>query len=193
MQNELPGFEPAHAVHNLFFALSPAPATRAAIAAAADALRAADAPAGRWLKPPRYHLTLQFLGEYAHVPADLVARAIEAAGQVTLAPFSFALDVVGSFGARRMPLWLGCSEVPPELLRLHEALGKALARHACRTHGATRLVPHVTILRDAERALHRRLPLPIAWHVDEFVLIDSQPPEPYRVVGRWPLQAGQET
>jgi 2'-5' RNA ligase len=49
----------------------------------------------------------------------------------------------------------------------------------------------VTILRDAERALHRHLPLPIAWQVDEFVLIDSQPPEPYRVVGRWPLRSDQ--
>jgi 2'-5' RNA ligase len=187
MQKELPGFEPVRAVHNLFFALSPPAPTRSAIATAADALRTTDAPAGRWLKPPRYHLTLQFLGEHLPVPADLVARAIEAAGLVRLAPFAFALDVVGSFGAHRMPLWLGCSEAPAELLRLHETLGTALARHACRTHGATRLVPHVTILRDAERALHRRLPSPIAWQVDEFVLIDSQPPEPYRVVGRWPL------
>jgi 2'-5' RNA ligase len=187
MQNELPGLEPVRAVHNLFFALSPPASTRASIAAAADALRTAEAPVGRWLKPPRYHLTLQFLGEYAHVPADLLARAIESAAQVTLARFSFELDIVGSFGARRMPLWLGCSEVPAELLRLHEALGKALARHACRTHGATRLVPHVTILRDAEQALHRRLSEPITWRVDEFVLIDSQPPDPYRVVGRWPL------
>jgi 2'-5' RNA ligase len=187
MQNELPGLEPVRAVHNLFFALSPPASTRASIAAAADALRTAEASVGRWLKPPRYHLTLQFLGEYAHVPADLLARAIESAAQVTLARFSFELDIVGSFGARRMPLWLGCSEIPAELLRLHEALGKALARHACRTHGATRLVPHVTILRDAEQALHRRLSEPITWRVDEFVLIDSQPPDPYRVVGRWPL------
>jgi len=187
MQNEQPALEPARMVHNLFFALAPGLATRAAIAAAADALRVADAPAGRWVKPPRYHMTLQFLGEYMRVPTDLVARAIEAAGQVRLAPFAFALDVVGSFGARRMPLWLGCSEAPAGLLRLHDALGNALARRACRTHGATKLVPHVTVLRDAERALHRHLAEPIRWHVDEFVLIDSQPPDPYRVVGRWPL------
>jgi 2'-5' RNA ligase len=45
----------------------------------------------------------------------------------------------------------------------------------------------VTILRDAEQALRRPLAQPITWHVDEFVLIDSQPPEPYRVTGRWPL------
>jgi 2'-5' RNA ligase len=187
MQNDPPGFERAPAIHNLFFALSPPASTRASIAAAADSLRATEAPAGRWLKPPRYHLTLQFLGEHERVPADLVIRAIESAGQVALARFSFALDIVGSFGARHMPLWLGCSETPAELLHLHDALGKALARHACLTHGATRLVPHVTILRDAEQALHRHLSEPITWRVDEFVLIDSQPPEPYRVVGRWPL------
>ena len=193
MQSELPGFEPARAIHNVFFALSPPASTRAAIAAAADALRATDAPPGRWLKPPRYHLTLQFLGEHARLSPDLVARTIDAAGDIHEAPFEFALDAIGSFGARRMPLWLGCDETPVDLLHLHEALGKALARRACRTHGATRLVPHVTILRDAEHALHRPLRPPIPWRVDEFVLIDSQPPEPYRVIGRWPLQAGQGT
>jgi len=187
MQGDLPGFAPVQATHNLFFALSPAAATRAAIAAAVEALRAEDDPRGRWLKPPRYHLTLQFLGTFEQPPADLVARAVAAAAQVSLPTFDFTLDVVGSFGARSMPVWLGCQEPPPALLQLHDALGAALARLGCRTHGTSRLVPHVTILRDAERALRQPLARPIAWHVDEFVLVDSRPPDPYRVVGRWPL------
>jgi 2'-5' RNA ligase len=187
MQGELPGFAPAPAIRNLFFALAPAPATRAAMAAAADALRAEHDPRGRWLKPARYHLTLQFLGEFAQVPPDLVARAIAASADIALPRFDFRLDVAGSFGARGMPVWLGCQEAPAALLQLHDALGRALARHGCRTHGASRMVPHVTILRDAEHALRRPLAPPIDWHVEEFVLIDSQPPEPYRVIGRWPL------
>lgn len=188
MQGDLPGFAPAPAAaHNLFFALSPAASTRAAIAAAADRLRAELDPRGRWLKPSRYHLTLQFLGAFAQAPPDLVSRAIAAAAQVALPRFDFLLDVVGSFGARSMPVWLGCQEAPAALLQLHDVLGGALARHGCRTHGASRLVPHVTILRDAGQALRQPLAQPIAWHVDEFVLIDSQPPEPYRVIGRWPL------
>lgn len=187
MQGDPPGFAPTAAIHNLFFALSPPAATRAAIADVAQALRADHDPRGRWLKPPRYHLTLQYLGAFAQAPADLIARAVAAAAQVSQAPFDFSLDVVGSFGAHSRPVWLGCREAPAALLRLHESLGAALARHGCRTHAGTRLVPHVTILRDAEQPLRPSLARAIPWHVDEFALVDSRPPDPYRVIGRWPL------
>lgn len=172
---------------NLFFALSPGATTRAAIASAAESLRAQSDPPGRWLKPARYHLTLHFLGTFAQPPVDLVARAVAAATQVALPGFAFALDVVGSFGASGMPVWIGCRDTPPALLELHRALGAALARLGCRPHGPSRLVPHVTILRNSERALRQPLAAPIPWRVDEFVLIESRPPDPYHAVGRWSL------
>ncbi|HEY6941525.1 RNA 2',3'-cyclic phosphodiesterase [Dokdonella sp.] len=172
---------------NLFFALSPDAATRKAIAAAAETLRTEFDPPGRWLKPARYHLTLQFLGSFTQAPADLVARAVAAASQVSLPAFDVVLDVVGSFGASGMPVWIGCRETPPALLRLHDELGIALARLGCRPHGPSRLVPHVTVLRDAKRALRRPLAAAIPWRVDEFVLIESRTPDPYRTVGRWSL------
>lgn len=173
--------------HNLFFALSPDAATRKAIAAAAEALRGEHGDIGRWLSPPRYHLTLQFLDAHATLPGDLVRRAVDAAARVQVAPFSFALDVVGSFGARHMPVWIGCSALPRGLGDLHHALEGALRYHGIAPEPHARFVPHVTILRDATRALHRPLAVPIEWPVDEFALIDSEPPSPYRVVGRWPL------
>jgi 2'-5' RNA ligase len=47
--------------------------------------------------------------------------------------------------------------------------------------------PHLTVMRD----VHARLPptaiAPLRWPVREFVLVDSQPPRPYKIVGRWPL------
>jgi 2'-5' RNA ligase len=189
MQRQLPGLGP-HEVHNLFFALSPDETTRASIAAAADALRIERAPRGRWLKPPRYHLTLQFLGEHSLVSPDLVERACAAATAVQACTFEIVLDSVGSFGANKsMPVWLGCSEVPDSLQQLHHDLGRSLIKHGCRSFGAANLVPHVTILRDAEQVLQQPLSAPIRWRVNAFVLIDSciQPPAPYRILGRWPL------
>lgn len=173
--------------HNLFFALSPGVATRAAIAAAAHALRDEHPDIGRWINPPRYHMTLLFLGAHDALPGRVVTQAIEAAMHVKAAPFAFPLGVVGSFGARRMPVWFGCNAMPPALRRLHDGLETALRPAFPTQDHAVRFVPHVTIVRDATRALHRALDPPIVWPVDEFALIDSEPPNPYRVIARWPL------
>lgn len=189
-QSHLPGFDPpAREIHNLFFALWPDEATRARIAAAADALRRGPAPQGRWLKPERYHLTLEFLGEHAAFPAALAERAAQAAADVQAAAFDLDLDIAGSFGNTKIPCWLGCRTMPEGLGRLHENLRTALAARGCRVV-RTQLVPHVTILRDADRALQAVLPAPLRWRIDEFVLIDSrtQPFAPYRVLGRWALR-----
>jgi 2'-5' RNA ligase len=189
-QSHLPGFAPpAREIHNLFFALWPDEATRARIAAAADRLRREQAPQGRWIRPERYHLTLEFLGEHAAFPAALAERAAAAAGEVQAEAFALDLDVAGSFANAKIPCWFGCRTPPPGLLRLHERLRAALAAHGCRVARAP-LVPHVTILRDADRRLQAELPAPLRWAVGEFVLVDSrtQPFAPYRVLGRWPLR-----
>lgn len=192
-QASLPGFDlPVPEVHNLFFALLPDAVTRARIAAAADGLqRRAGAPRGRWLKPERYHLTLSFLGEHARLPPDLVGRAVSAASDVRAAAFDLELDRAGSFaGNARIPCWFGCRAAPTALQALFDDLSAALRRRACRVVGAARLVPHVTVLRDADRGVDLALDAAIAWHVEEFVLIDSQtqPFQPYRILGRWPLR-----
>ncbi len=191
-QASLPGFDvPAPEIHNVFFALLPDEATRARIAAAAEWLQQqADVPHGRWLKPARYHLTLPFLGEHSRLAPELVERAMAAANEVDAAAFDLELDLAGSFaGNARIPCWLGCRETPTALQALFDGLSAALRRHACRTVGSAQLVPHVTVLRDADRGVRMPLDPAIAWRVDEFVLIDSQtqPFRPYRILGRWPL------
>lgn len=188
--SDLPGMEPApRETHSLFFALWPDDATRARIAAAADALHAGDATRGRRIKPHRYHLTLHFLGERASFPHDLAAHAGAAAAGVHAATFDLPLDSVGSFDGAGKPCWLGCSTTPDALRSLYDQLGDALRRAGCRGAGGPRFVPHVTLLRDAERCTQARSPVRIDWHVDEFVLIHSrtQPPAPYRRLGEWPL------
>lgn len=185
-----PGYSPrmagAHG-HNLFFAILPDAAAGRAIAATVRRLRNADAIRGRWLDPARHHLTLRFLGTHAAPPAELVRCALAAAARVRVAGFRFTLDVVGTFEGRHPPAWIGCSALPEGLRGLHDALEAQLAREGI--DGAVRpaFVPHVTIVRDATCALRATVATPIEWCVDGFVLIDSGPPEPYRVIGHWPL------
>jgi 2'-5' RNA ligase len=189
-QATLPGFDaPARELHNLFFALWPDEATRAGIAEIAARMQKNHPVPGHWLKPARYHLTLQFLGEHARLPADLVASACAAAARVRSPAFDLALDRVGSFANARV-CWLGCTQLPPQMLALFEQLGVLLAANGCRVVGGRQLVPHVTLLRDAEHELAFALSSALRWRVDEFVLIHSQiqPFLPYRIVERWPLR-----
>jgi 2'-5' RNA ligase len=188
MHERTPAGTLLHEKHNLFFALTPDDETRSAIASAVDGLRATVVTSGRWLKPPRYHLTLAFLGEFGEVPADLIASALAAAGKVRVPTIEISLDRVGSFSARRIPVWLGC-DTPPALRELHELLAHALREQGCDPRRDANFVPHVTILRDADAAFDQSLAPAIRWRVDAFVFIDSrtQPPAPYRELGRWPL------
>lgn len=187
MQQGLPGFD-VDEVHNLFFALQPDRALRAKMGKAAIALRKGHAPAGRWLREARYHLTLHYLGTFSRPPGDLVARAGTAAARVREAPFDLRLDRFGSFGKRAIPVWLGPSQTPTGLSALYASLAAELAREGLRT-GATAFVPHVTVLRDAAQPLDSPCEPAIEWHVDEFMLIDSciTPAKPFHVLDRWSL------
>jgi len=44
------------------------------------------------------------------------------------------------------------------------------------------------VVRDAVVHLTPKPIAPIQWRVREFVLIHSQPPHPYTILHRWPLQ-----
>jgi 2'-5' RNA ligase len=190
MQSSLPGFEPpVREIHNLFFALWPDDGTRAAIAATAARLQRDHPVQGRWLKAPRYHMTLRFLGGHARLPEPLVASARASAASVQVPSFELSLDKVGSFANARA-CWLGCTQPPPAVFTLFDQLGIALRAHGCRSVGGSQLVPHVTVLRDAARELDFPASPALPWHIDEFVLVHSQtePYQPYRILGRWPLR-----
>lgn len=177
-------------MHNVFFALWPDAETRARIAATAAVLRSGQARTGRWIRPDRYHLTVQFLGEHRALVDALVQSAVAAAAQVDAPPFDLVLDRAGSFDTQGMPCWLGCAETPVGLQQLHDQLAGSLIAQRGRADAHARLLPHVTILRDTDQPLQQRLRASLHWHVDEFVLIDSriEPFAPYRVLGRWPLR-----
>jgi 2'-5' RNA ligase len=177
------------AAHNVFFGLFPDAATRAAIAAVAARIERELAPRGRWIKPWRYHLTLQFLGSFQPLPVGLIECARTAAARVRVAPFTLVLDRIGSFRRRNAVWWLGCSEPPAELDALWQSLDAELRRAGIPSRDAA-LVPHVTLLRDAAHAL-APLPVPgVRWRVSEFRLIDSRlgAEAEYLAVGQWPLR-----
>lgn len=80
----------------------------------------------RWVAPESVHLTLQFLGEVAE---DRAARVEGAVADLAADHGPLDLDIggIGAFPNLRRPrvLWLGV-EPAPELLALHEGLGRAL-------------------------------------------------------------------
>jgi 2'-5' RNA ligase len=181
---------PPRASHNLFFALWPDAEVRAQIDATARHLKQVHASAGRWIKSHRYHLTLLFLGEHAALPADLIAAACAAGDRASTTAFDFALDMAASFANRKIPWWLGCREIAPGLARLREGLSADMRASGYGIRDEVDPVAHVTILRDAARALPAIPIVPIEWAVGEFVLIDSRlgPESGYTVVRRWTLR-----
>ena len=182
-----PGARPGGA-HRLFFALWPSQSVRDAIASTAERLAVSYTFDGRRLRPDRYHMTLQFLGD---VPADqredVVARASAAAAQVDRPAFDLVLDRVGGFPNARV-WWLGSDEAPDALRQLWDALGVALLQAGQKAKASPGFSPHLTIVRDVGTRLQAGPVAPIRWRIDRFVLIDSQPPKPYKVVGEWFLR-----
>jgi 2'-5' RNA ligase len=158
---------------------------------AVEGLRAQHAQAGRWTAPDRYHLTLQFLGDYSPAPPGLIDDACAAAASVRVAPFALTLDCAGSFRSYAIPWWLGCSVLPDPLRALWDQLGAALqsARVRYDTHRA--FLPHLTVLRDARSLLSNMTLVPIAWPLHEFVLMESRlggAHPGYTVLRRFPLR-----
>jgi 2'-5' RNA ligase len=180
---------PMGELHRLFFALWPDVTMRAHIAAATESLKQHPHQRGRWLKPHRYHLTLHFLGDFARQPDALATRACAAAEQVETGAFTLSLDRAGSFRKRSIPWWLGCSQIPGELSELWDELAMAMRKSAIAYDAKLPLTPHVTVLRDSDVTLPSMPISPLAWTVDEFVLIHSciGAQAHYRVLQRWPL------
>ncbi len=180
---------PARELHRLFFALWPDAALRRQIADATTRLAQVQDTRGRRLRPDRYHLTLQFLGDFAPLPESVIDAAIVAADDVRAAAFDLPLDRVGSFGSTRVG-WIGPVRTPPGLQALWEALGLALDRHDVPhpSNAASTWTPHVTVLRGLRRPLAATAIPPLAWSVRGFVLIHSQPGQgDDAVLQRWRL------
>lgn len=89
-------------LHRLFFALLPEPLLRDRISETSSRLQYDHAPGGRPLDPDRYHLTLQFLGDFQQLRKSVFDAAIAAAEGLHPPAFELVLDCAGSFAGPRM-------------------------------------------------------------------------------------------
>ena len=179
---------------SLFFALMPPADVAAQALALAQSLLAGHGLQGRALAAERLHVTLQYLGDFPGIPPSLLARAGQAAAQLSLPSFELRLDKVGSFGGhrdRRPCVATGQAAGISGVLGLHAALGQALLRQGLLRHGlpgGARFTPHMTLFYDRQ-SLPETTIAPLQWQVEDLVLIRSLLGQGrYEVEGRWPLR-----
>jgi 2'-5' RNA ligase len=97
-----------------------------------------------WVRPENIHLSLAFLGNVPSDSVDALGAALDRAGR-PVAPFSFDVEGIGTFGSRRSPrvIWAGAQGVPP-LLTLQERVARALGTLGYEPDRKT-FTPHLTI------------------------------------------------
>jgi RNA 2',3'-cyclic 3'-phosphodiesterase len=182
---------PPAETHRLFFALMPQDSVRQRMHQLADWLQGRHPELhARWVKPVRFHATLNFLGDYPALADEVVAKAMAAANGMRAPSFDWTLDYVASFRGREPPCIMRCTIVPTSLLSLWQDLGKALVQADLHRRAENQYTPHITLAYARHVLTEPILIEPIAWHVDRFVLIHNVVGKGnYRILGEWPLCA----
>jgi 2'-5' RNA ligase len=177
-------------LHRLFFALRPGATLVHEIERAAEVVKAPNLVRGKWLKAPKFHVTVHFLGDFLE-PADVIARASNAGANVRFAPFEFVLDRAASLPRRfNPPCVLRCTPDSEEILHsFWRELGNALSAAGLRERLERRFIPHLTIAY-ANDALTEPIKLePIVWKASDFSLMDSPVGQStHSEIGRWDLR-----
>jgi 2'-5' RNA ligase len=175
VQQSFDGFGLQELVGNLFFAVKPDAAAMAQIDAVTRSLRAEHGLRGRVIDEDRLHVTLQYLGQFAGLPANVLAAARHAGEALTMDAFQLTFDSVASFGSGRdrRPLVLrGQGAAVAAVVALHDALATRLASAGLKPDTRHEFVPHLTVLYD-EHAIAPRSIEPVGWRVREFHLLRS--------------------
>lgn len=184
-----PPFATHNETHRLFFALMPDAAMRHAINHVAALVQQQHPELrARWVRPERFHATVNFLGDFPVMPDAAVEQAMAAAHDMRAAPFVWTLDIVASFRGREPPCVLRGSKVPEPLLALWRNMHTTLVETGLRLRNERQFTPHVT-LAYARHELPQAVPVPpMVWQVDRFVLIHNVVGKGhYRVLGSWAL------
>jgi 2'-5' RNA ligase len=175
----------------LFFAVFPDAAAAARIARLAQDLRSELGLKGNPRGTERFHVTLQYLGDYAGLQPDIVAAAAGAAATVEVPPFDVAFDRVRSFAARprNRPVVLCAGEGVTALSAFRQILVAATDKIGLGREAQPPYTPHVTLLYDDHLVPERPIE-PVGWTVREFVLVHSLLGRAVHVpLARWPLQS----
>ena len=190
-QMSLAGLGPAVPGDRLFFAVFPDAATATRVHELAAALRLQHRLKGRLVDVDRLHVTLHHLGDFAGLPADLVAAARRAGDCLSMPSFEACFDRVGSFTAqpRNRPFVLRGDAALADLVALRTTLGTHMAANGLARHARSAFTPHMTLLYD-DRAIGDAAIEPIRWQVRELVLVHSLLGQRTHVaLARWPLDA----
>ncbi|KAK49045.1 hypothetical protein BG58_20300 [Caballeronia jiangsuensis] len=177
-----------HLTESIFFALYPDASAATRITELAARLRIDHKLKATPIPAARLHITLQYLGAFPGVPADILKQAHTAASQIASPPVELTLDRIESFSGRRAkrPLVLS-GDITAPLDALEQTLGSALATAGIAVKRHPRFTPHVTLLYDEHR-IARQPVEPIAWTAREFVLVRSLLGRShYEILARWPL------
>jgi 2'-5' RNA ligase len=137
------------------------------------------------------HISLHFIGDFAHLPSAIIHGARRAGQTVALPPFDVTLNHVQSFEVKppkhgkpgRHALVLLGESAP--LVELHRSLGSALRGWGL--NAADHFTPHVTLLYGPKVVLKRTMD-PIRFTVEDFSLIHSERGRSrYNTLGNWSL------
>ncbi|WP_158903678.1 RNA 2',3'-cyclic phosphodiesterase [Burkholderia sp. L27(2015)] len=175
----------------LFFAVFPDSHTAARIAQLAQRLRSEHALKGQPLETQRFHVTLHYLGNYAGLPQDIVAKASAAAQTVAIPQFDVAFDRVASFSRKRRdsPFVLLGEEGVAALTAFQQTLGVALEHAGFEGIIKSHYTPHVTLLY-GDHAVASQVVETLRWSVREFVLVHSLLGQTqYLQLARWQLRS----
>jgi 2'-5' RNA ligase len=132
-------------------------------------------------------MTLFFVGniERARLASlKALARSIDSAA------FEVDIDTIAYWRHNRI-VWAGTQRCPRELAGLVHGLHERLATEGIKGEDRP-YAPHVTLVRNAQRAQQRTGLEPFAWRADDFVLVESVPGHGgvrYDVIERWRLAA----
>jgi RNA 2',3'-cyclic 3'-phosphodiesterase len=170
----------------LFLAVIPDPVTAAKIFHLANVLKRAHNLSGRLIAAERLHVSLFFLGG---LPEQAVGAACKAVGEVRMPPFEIRFDRTASFRGRpgSRPFVLIGSDGLGQLKSFRLALGAALAQQGLRRRANSNFEPHVTLLYDDRNVDEYPLAEPIAWTINEIVLIRSM--NGHAHLAKWQLLA----
>lgn len=151
----------------LFFALWPTAAAAGILHA--WALRAQRECGGRVTRPEAIHLTLVFLGE---TNAGRLENARRAARTVRFARHELPIEEAGHWPDKRI-VWVGPRATPAATVALADRLRLALAAEGFEIEQRP-FKAHVTLIRKAGRRGELPALRPLAWPVEEFVLVRSR-------------------
>jgi 2'-5' RNA ligase len=168
----------------LFFALWPDDKIRQELIRLRRSLQV-PAKEFRWVPPHNFHVTLVFLGSIDTRSEALIKQSV---ASIAVKPFDLTFDRLTYWNKPKV-LCLTCQQQPaPELMKLVEALGLAVAHCGIQTD-AKPYTPHITLARKAPAFIEQECE-PIVWRAESFCLAESCS-EPggvcYKVIEQWPF------